>query len=278
MLETIEPLTYGEINQTRILIRGAGEISSGVVYRLFKSGFKICLTEIAHPLAVRRMVSFSEAVYDFKKTVEGVTAIMIYNPEKTFPVWEEGKIPLLIDPENDTKKFLKPHVLIDAILAKKNLGTRITDAPLVIALGPGFTAGKDAHVLVETNRGHNLGRLIFKGETEPNTGIPGVIAGYGVERVFRAPRDGVFKTAKNIGDMVSEGEIVAQVEGEPVKAMISGVIRGLLLDKTEVTRGLKAGDIDPRGNRSYCMTISDKARAIGGAVLEAILSQLPQKM
>jgi xanthine dehydrogenase accessory factor len=161
---------------------------------------------------------------------------------------------------------------------KKNIGTKITDAPLVIGLGPGFVAPKDVHVVIETNRGHNLGRLIFEGKAEPNTGVPGVITGFGAERVFRAPRNGIFKRIKEIGDMVSAGETVAQVEGEPIKIKISGVIRGLLRDRTEVTEGIKAGDVDPRGDKSYCFTISDKARALGGSVLEAILSQLPQKL
>ena len=210
--------------------------------------------------------------------MEGVTALRIAKPSEIFSVWEEEKIPLLVDPENKTKDFLNPHVLIDAILAKRNIGTKITDAPLVVGLGPGFKAAKDVHVVIETNRGHNLGRLIFEGEAEPNTGVPGIIAGYGLERVIRAPRDGKFKLLKDIGDMVSEGETVAQVEGEPIRANISGVIRGLLRDGTEVTKGLKVGDIDPRGERNYCTTISEKARALGGSVLEAILSQLPQRL
>jgi len=271
-------LTYKEIGQTRVLIRGAGEMASGMGHRLFKSGFKVCLLEISCPLAVRRMVSFCEAVYDREKTVEGVTAIRIDEPSEIFSVWEEGKLPLLVDPENKTKEFLNPHVLIDAILAKRNISTKITDAPLVVGLGPGFKAGKDVHVVIETNRGHNLGRLIFEGEAEPNTGVPGMIGGYGLERVIRAPRDGKFKLLKDIGDLVAEGETVAYVKGEPVRATISGVIRGLLRDGSEVTQGLKAGDIDPRSEQSYCATISEKARAIGGSVLEAILSQLPQRL
>lgn len=273
-----EPLLYGEICQTRILIRGAGEMASGIAHRLFRSGFKVCLTEIPHPLAVRRMVSFCEAVYDWKKTVEGVTALRIDKPGKIFSVWDKEKIPLLIDPENNTKNFLKPYVLIDAILAKRNVGTKITDAPLVIGLGPGFEAPKDVHVVIETNRGRNLGKLIFEGKPEPNTGVPGVIAGFGAERVIRAPRDGFFKATKDIGDIVSEGDTVAQVEDEPVKVKISGVIRGLLRDGTKVTKGLKVGDVDSRGDRNYCVTISDKARSLGGSVLEAILSQLPQRL
>lgn len=276
--DKIARLNYKEIGQTKVLIRGAGEMASGVAHCLFKSGFKVCLTEISRPMAVRRLVSFCEAVYDRKKIVEGVTAIRIDEPREIFSIWEEGKIPLLIDPENNSKNFLKPHVLVDAILAKRNIGTKITDAPLVVGLGPGFKAEKDVHVVIETNRGHKLGRLIFEGEAEPNTGVPGIIAGYGLERVIRAPQNGKFKISKDIGDMVVEGETVAHVEGTPIRANISGVIRGLLRDGTEVTKGLKAGDIDPRGERSYCTTISEKARALGGSVLEAILSQLPKRL
>jgi len=273
-----EHMHYEEIGKIKVLIRGAGEQASGIAHRLQRCGFQLCLIDTANPLAVRRLVSFCEAVYDGEKTVEGVTAVRIDEPEQIIPAWESKKIPLLIDPKNRTKAFLKPHVVIDAILAKKNVGTQITDAPLVIGLGPGFKAPGDVHAVVETNRGHNLGRVIFEGEAEPNTGVPGVIAGYGAERVFRAPREGTFRTRKEIGDLVSEGETVASVEGEPVKSGVSGVIRGLLRDGTRVTRGLKAGDIDPRGDASYCGTISDKARALGGAVLEAILSQLPKRL
>jgi xanthine dehydrogenase accessory factor len=253
-------------------------MGSGIAHCLFRSRFKVCLVENVQPLAVRRLVSFCEAVSDREKTVEGVTALRIAKPSEIFSVWEGEKIPLLVDSENKTKDFLKPHVLVDAILAKKNIGTKINDAPLVVGLGPGFKAGKDVHVVIETNRGHNLGRLIFEGEAEPNTGVPGIIAGYGLERVIRAHRDGEFKVLKDIGDMVAEGETVAYVEEGPIRTNISGVIRGLLRDGTKVKKGLKVGDIDPRGERSYCTTISEKARALGGAVLEAILSQLPQRL
>lgn len=271
-------LAYEKIGQTRVLIRGAGEMASGVAHCLFKSGFKVCLVEISRPIAVRRMVSFCEAIYDREKTVEGVTAIRIDEPKEVFSVWEEGKLSLMVDPENNIKDYLKPHVLIDAILAKRNVGTKITDAPLVVGLGPGFKGGKDVHVVIETNRGHNLGRLILEGEAEPNTGVPGVIAGFGAERVFRAPRDGIFRVFKDIGNMVAAGETVAQVESEPIRANISGIIRGLLRDGTKVTKGLKAGDIDPRGERSYCTKISEKARSLGGSVLETILSHLPERL
>jgi xanthine dehydrogenase accessory factor len=273
----MESLSYNEIRKTRIVIRGAGEQASGIAQRLFRSGFSVCLVETAAPIAVRRMVSFCEAVYDGKKTVEGTTAVRIADPEQIFSAWSSNKIPLLIDPDNNTRHFLKPHVVVDAILAKRNIGTKITDSPLVIGLGPGFCANKDVHIVIETNRGHNLGRLIFEGEAEPNTGIPGSIGGYSIERVFRAQNDGIFRHLKNFGDMVAEGDTVAHVEGTPIKAGVSGVIRGILRDGLQVKKGMKAGDIDPRGEITNCITISDKARAIGGSVLEAILYQLPQQ-
>jgi xanthine dehydrogenase accessory factor len=274
----VEPITYNDIHQTRIILRGGGDLASGIAHRLFNCGFKVCLVETATPLAVRRMVSFCEAVYDGEKEVEGVTAVRIDDPEQIYSVWESSRIPLIVDPHNDTRHVLKPHVVIDAILAKRNLGTRIDDAPLVVGLGPGFRAPEDVHVVIETNRGHNIGRLIFQGEAESNTGIPGMINGYTTERVFRAPCDGIFKLDKNIGDMVSNGDQVARVEAVPITSKISGVVRGILRDGTRVTKGLKTGDVDPRGDISYCPKISDKARTLGGAVIEAILSGLPGRL
>jgi len=268
---------FGDIAETVVLIRGAGEQASGVAHRLFRAGFKLCLTEIAEPLAVRREVCYCESVYDGEKTVEGVTARLIDNPSDMYRLWEEGRIPLFIDPENRIRETLKPQVIIDAILAKRNVGTAVTDAPLVIGMGPGFTAGKDVHIVIETNRGHDLGRLIFTGEAEPNTGIPGDIAGYGIERVLRASADGIFHNIRAIGDRVSPGDVIAEVEGKAVKTVIAGVVRGLLRDGIRVTGGLKAGDVDPRAKREACFTISDKARALGGAALEAILFQLPRQ-
>ncbi|MBW2031924.1 MAG: EF2563 family selenium-dependent molybdenum hydroxylase system protein [Deltaproteobacteria bacterium] len=259
------------LNGLVILIRGAGELASGVAHRLYSCHFRLCLTEIDQPQAVRRMVSFCEAVYDGEKEVEGVTAKLVHSPEEITLAWREDKIPLLVDPKAGIRNALKPDVLVDAILAKKNLGTSIKDARLVIGLGPGFTAGKDVHAVIETNRGHNLGRMILSGGAEPNTGIPGEIAGLTAERVFRAPRAGKFLNVKEIGDYVQAGDVVATVQGEPVKALIHGVLRGLLRDGTEVYKGMKAGDVDPRDNKENCYTISDKARAIGGGVLEAIL-------
>jgi xanthine dehydrogenase accessory factor len=260
-----------------VLIRGAGEMATGVAYRLHESRLRVCLLEIAKPLAVRRTVCFSEAVYDGEKEVEGLWAKLIATPDEIHSVWKEEKIPVLVDSDsNQTRGFLKPDVLVDAILAKRNLGTKSDDAPLVIGLGPGFTAGRDVHAVIETNRGHHLGRVILKGEAEPDTGIPGEIGGYSLERVLRTMKKGVFRSAKSIGDQVDQGTVVAVVDDFPVMAQISGMIRGLIRDGTEVKRGTKVGDIDPRGKKEYCFTISEKARAIGGGVLEAILHQFNQ--
>jgi len=271
-------LLFAGVRQTKVLVRGAGEMATGVAHRLHRSGIRVCLTEIAAPLAVRRAVSFCEAVYDGVMTVEGVTAVNVGSPEEIEGAWGKGEIPLLIDPANKVKGVLRPDVVVDAILAKRNIGTEICDAPLVLGLGPGFTANQDVHVVIETNRGHDLGRLIFQGQAEPDTGVPGVIGGYGIERVLRTPQAGIFHAVKMIGDAVAKGDIVANVDGAPMHAQINGVLRGLLRDGIVVTKNMKAGDIDPRGKRGACFTISDKARAIGGAVLEAILSQLPVRV
>jgi len=260
------------LDKLEVLIKGGGELASGVAHRLSQCHFRVCITEIPQPQAVRRGVAFCEAVYEGEKEVEGVVAKLISSPDEVFQAWQEGKLPLLVDPEAKVKDILKPDVLVDAIIAKKNLGTKISDASLVIGLGIGFQAGKDAHIVIETNRGHNLGRVILQGEAEPDTGIPGEIAGVSAERVFRAPKAGRLATNKKIGDHVPAGEVVAFVDGAPVKALVGGVIRGLLRDGTQVYKGMKAGDVDPRGIKEYCYTISDKARTIAGGVLEAILS------
>ena len=262
------------INELIVLMRGAGEMASGVAYRLHQSHLKVCMLEIPQPIAVRREVSFCEAVYEGEKEVEGVRAKFIDKPEGIPAVWEEGKLPLLVDPDGKkTRDFLKPEVVVDAILAKKNLGTHIEDAPFVIGLGPGFTAGSDVHVVIETNRGHNLGRVILSGPAEPDTGIPGEIGGFTVERVLRTTKKGIFHARQSIGDRVQKGAVVAVVDDEPVTAQISGILRGLIRDGIPVNKGMKVGDIDPRGKKESCFTISDKARAIGGGVLEAIMNR-----
>lgn len=262
-----------KLNELIVLVKGGGEIASGVVHRLALSHFKICITELLTPQAIRREIAFSEAIYEGEKTVEGVIAKLVLSPHGIAQVWQDDKIPIVIDPKTTIKNTLKPDILIDAIMAKKNLGTKISDAPLVIGLGPGFQAGKDVHCLIETNRGHNIGKVIYQGQAEPNTGIPGEIAGMSTQRVVRAPKAGRFSTDKQIGDFAQSGEVIAFVDGSPIKANIKGVIRGLLRDGTDVCEGMKVGDIDPRGNKDYCYLISDKSMAIAGGVLQAILEK-----
>jgi xanthine dehydrogenase accessory factor len=272
MKKGIQTKSDKRIDEVVVLIRGAGEMASGVAHRLHRSHFKVCMLEILHPVAVRREVSFCEAIYEGEKEVEGVRAKFISKPEEIHSVWREGIIPILVDPEGEkTRRFIEPDILVDAIMAKKNLGTHIKKAPLVIGLGPGFYAGQDVHVVVETNRGHDQGRVILKGTAEPDTGTPGNIGGYTVERVLRTMKKGIFHPQKSIGDRINKGSVVAVVDDFPVMAKISGIVRGLIREGVEVKKGMKVGDIDPRGKREFCFTISDKARAIGGGVLEAIL-------
>ena len=260
------------VDELIVLIRGGGEVASGVAHRLHRSHFRICMTEISHPLAVRREVAFSEAIYEGEKEVEGVRAKLISTPERIESIWKRSDMPILVDPDGKkTIKFLKPDVLVDAIMAKKNVGTQINDACFVIGLGPGFTAGEDVHVVVETNRGHHLGKMILNGTAEPDTGIPGEIGGYTTARVLRTMKKGIFHPQKSIGDRINEGAVVAVVDDFPIMAKINGIVRGLLREGVEVKKGMKVGDIDPRGKRQSCFTVSDKARAIGGGVLEAIL-------
>lgn len=261
-------------NLTKLIvgIKGAGEMASGIACRLYQANIRrTFMMEIPQPLAVRRKVSFCEALMRERMTVEGVEAIKAGDTDDISGVWARKQIAVIADPEWTIIGKLKPDVIIDAILAKRNLGTSTSEAPLVIALGPGFAAGKDAHMVIETNRGHNLGRIILSGEAEPNTGVPGNVGGYANERVFRAPSEGLFVSSLSIGDQVRHGDIIGAVDGNEVRAEIGGVIRGLIISGIKVKKGLKLGDIDPRGDASYCITISDKARSIGGAVLEAVL-------
>ena len=254
-----------------VLIRGAGDLASGIALRLWHAGFQVVMTEIERPTTIRRTVAFSDAVPKGEHTVEDVTARLAKNAENAFALLAKGFLPVLVDPDCRCREELRPDALVDAILAKRNLGTRITDAPVVVGVGPGFAAGIDCHAVVETMRGHTLGRVYYKGSALPNTNIPGLIGGFAGERVLRAPAGGTFEGARRIGDRVEAGEIVGFVAGEAMKATISGVLRGLIADGTPVTKGLKAGDVDPRSKEEYCRTASDKALAIGGGVLEAIL-------
>jgi xanthine dehydrogenase accessory factor len=260
------------LRELTIVIKGAGEMASAVAWRLYMANFKkILMLETANPLAVRREVSFCEALHDGSQSVEGVNAIAAASIEAIHTAWEQGRIAVAADPQWRLLEQVKPQVVVDAILAKKNIGTRMMDAELVIGLGPGFNAANDVHMVIETNRGHDLGRIITAGSAEANTGVPGAIAGFTEERVLRAPAGGKFKTTRSIGDFVVADEIIGTVAGQTVSSRINGVLRGLIRSETTVTRGLKIGDVDPRGQKHYCYTISEKARAIGGSVLEAVL-------
>ncbi|MBN2124339.1 MAG: EF2563 family selenium-dependent molybdenum hydroxylase system protein [Deltaproteobacteria bacterium] len=254
-----------------VLIRGGGDLASGVAWRLYQSGFRVVITETQRPLAARRMVSFCEAVFEGRMTVEGVTAVLIPQASGAKAVWARGEIPVLVDPECRARNDINPDVMVDAIMAKRNLGTSMEDAPLVIALGPGFEAGMDAHFVVETNRGHYLGRLLSQGAAEPDTGIPGSVLGITKDRVIRAPATGTWKSDREIGQRVKKGDLIGEAGGRPVTAKIDGVLRGLMRPGVPVREGLKIGDIDPRGREEYCFSISEKALAVGGAVLEGIL-------
>lgn len=253
-----------------ILIRGAGDIATGIALRLYRSGFWVALTDLPQPTAIRRTVAFSEAIVRGETRVEDVTARRT-ELAGVPGLLAQGIVPVLADPEGHSVRALHPEVVVDAILAKRNLGTRITDAPAVIGVGPGFTAGVDCHAVVETMRGHTLGRVYYTGAALPNTAVPGLIGGFAGERVLRAPAAGVFHPTHAIGDLVQAGDVVGEVAGQPMVCTISGVLRGLLPDGVTVHKGMKSGDVDPRGERANCTTASDKALAVGGGVLEAVL-------
>ena len=254
------------------LIRGAGDIASGAAMRLWRCGIDVVMTDLARPTAIRRTVAFSDAIVHGETTVEGLRAVRAENAAEAKKLLREGSLPVLADPECACREELAPDALVDAILAKRNLGTKIDDAPIVVGVGPGFTAGEDCHAVVETMRGHTLGRVIYSGSALPNTNIPGLIGGFAGERVLRAPSDGIFVQKLEIGASVRTGDIAGTVNGVPMLCQIDGMLRGILPDGTPVTRGMKSGDVDPRGKREYCGLVSDKALAIGGGVLEAILS------
>ncbi|NLL17720.1 MAG: EF2563 family selenium-dependent molybdenum hydroxylase system protein [Clostridia bacterium] len=254
-----------------VLIKGAGDVASGVALRIWRSGFDVIMTEIPEPTVIRRTVAFAEAVYQGIVEVEGVTARLAKDASEAMALLKEGVIPVLVDPEANCRLELAPQVIVDATLAKRNLGTFRGQAPLVIGCGPGFTAGEEVDLVVETKRGHYLGRVLTEGSAAPNTGIPGSVEGYAEERVLRATADGLFTGLKEIGDYVNKGQAVAKAGEEPICAEISGVLRGILRSGLQVHKGMKVGDIDPRGEIQYCYTVSDKALAVGGGVLEGIL-------
>jgi len=261
----------------RVVIKGAGDIATGIAVRLFRARFQVILTEVARPTAVRRTVSFAEAVWEGTATVEGVEAMIAPSVAAAAEILHVGRIPVLVDPEAECVSWFRPDVVVDAVLAKQNLGTDITDAPLVIAVGPGFLAGVDCHAVIETQRGHDLGRVILEGGAAPNTGVPAEIGGHDKKRVLRAPASGMFLPVVEmpIGTRVRPGDVVGWVDDASVVVEIDGILRGVLAPGVPVSEGMKCGDVDPRCELDHCYTISDKARAVGGGVLEAILRLYP---
>lgn len=275
-----------------VAVKGAGDLATGVIARLFRAGFPVMATELAHPTVLRRTVAFAEAVALGHMTVEGITARLATSLQDVQTTLAGDLIPIVVDPEGTILKQMQPIVLIEATLSKSNTGITMQDAPIVIALGPGYEAGKDVHAVIETNRGHNLGRVYLQGCAEPNTGVPGTIGGYSSERLLRAPCPGFLYGVRQIGDTVQAGETIATVgpqciapsppadtlprlntqpDAVPIPAPISGILRGLVRDGLPVSAGMKVGDIDPRAVREHCFTISDKSRAVAGGVLEVIL-------
>ena len=262
-----------------ILVRGGGDLATGTIHRLWSAGLKVLVLEAEHPAAIRRQVSVSEAVYEGGAVVEGMRAALVKTLDEAVVVWHRGDVPVMVDPKGELIPQVRPAALVDAILAKKNLGTTRDMAPLTIALGPGFTAGVDVDFVVETKRGHKLGRIIREGAAAPNSGVPGIIGGYGAERVLHAQAAGIFRNLHSIADFVEAGEAVAEIEtpdGQrlPVGTQISGILRGLLRDGYPVTKGFKVADVDPRrAELENCFLISDKARCIAGSVLELIAAE-----
>ncbi len=259
-----------------VIVRGGGDIATGTIYKLYQCGFRVLVLETENPSAIRRNVAFSEAVYNGTQIVENLTCYLAKTVDEAVSMLEEGKLVMLIDPIGESIDKLKPMAVVDGILAKKNLGTNREMAPITVALGPGFTAGEDVDAVIETMRGHSLGRVIYEGQAIANTGIPGMVGGYTKERVIHSPAAGVMRNVSKITDTVKKGEVIAFIETEtekvPVEATIDGLLRGLIRDGYPVTKGFKIADIDPRLNEfDNCFTISDKARCIAGGVVEAIL-------
>ena len=254
-----------------ILIKGGGDLATGVATRLYHAGFPVVMTERSAPTMIRRAVSFGAAVYEGRIRVEGVTAVRAA-PAEVMDCLQRGEIPVLVDPAAEAVARLRPVVLVDAIIAKRNTGTALADAPLVIALGPGFVAGRDCHCVIETNRGHNLGRIIAEGTAQPDTGLPGPVEGKTAERVLRAPVAGRLTPRAAIGDRLRADDPIATIGGQTIAAPFDGVLRGLIHPAVPLTPGFKIADVDPRGDPAHCFTISDKAFAVGGGVLQAILA------
>ena len=278
-METITTAESNKIRDILVAVKGAGDLATGVIHRLSRAGFAVIATELPQPTVLRRTVAFAEAVKRGEMTVEDVTARLSTSLQDIQAALVSGLVPIVVDPEGTMLRQIHPTVLIEATISKYNSGVTMAAAPIVIALGPGYEAGKDVHAVIETNRGHNLGRVYLRGCAESNTGVPGAIGGYTIERLLRAPCAGTLYGARQIGDLVQAGETVAVIKTDeasnnetiPVVAAISGILRGLMCDGLHVSRDMKVGDIDPRAAREHCFTISDKSRAIAGGVLEAIL-------
>ncbi len=265
------PATEKKITDATVVIKGAGEMASGIAHRLYRSGMtRILMLEVANPLCVRRFVSFCEAVHDGMVAVENISARFVENARDAESAWKAGQIAVTVDPEWRSLKDVRPDIVIDAIMAKRNVGTRKEEAPFVIGVGPGFIAPHDVHAVIESNRGHDLGRVIYDGSAEPYTGMPGEIKGVAKERVLRAPVPGPVKHVHLLGDEVKQGDLVLYVGDAPVHAPFDGILRGLIREMV-VEKGEKVGDVDPRAKKEYCFTISEKARGIAGGVLEAVL-------
>lgn len=265
-------MALASFDRALIVVRGGGDLASGVIYRLHKAGFPVMVTELEAPLFVRRTVSYGEAIYSGKVTIEGVTARRVFDTLQARNIQTRHEIPVIVDPTGESLAQLHPTVVIDARVAKVKLDTRLTDAPLVIALGPGFTAGIDCHAVIETQRGHFLGRVIYEGCAESDTGEPGSVNGHTYRRVLRATAEGHIRALAHIGDSLETGDPIAELPDGLLPAPFAGMLRGLIHERVVVTPGLKIGDLDPRAHREHCFTISDKSLSVGGGVLEAIFS------
>jgi len=259
------------MGRSLVVLRGAGDLGTGVAHRLHQAEYRVVILELPRPLVIRRAVAFASAIYDGEITIEGVRGVCVLDAGAALEALRQEAIPVLADPDGHSLAELAPSAIVDARMAKRNLGTRITDAPVVVGLGPGFEAGRDVHAVIETQRGHSLGRVIWAGAAAPDTGIPGIVGGQDALRVVRAPASGRFRAASRIGSMVAEGDTIGHVGAAPVTARVGGVLRGIIHDGLVVTKDLKIADVDPRGIVEHCFTISDKARSIGGGVLEALL-------
>lgn len=268
---------WGEFESMIVILRGGGDLASGVALRLHRAGLRVVIAELPQPLAVRRLVSFAEAIYAGETSIEGVPARRVQDPTDTLRILQvlaKGAIPVLVDPEAESIRQLHPHVVVDGRMLKRPAELIPTPVKLIIGLGPGFTVGENCHAVVETQRGHLLGRVLWQGAAAPDTGVPELVQGQGAERVLRAPCLGVLATHAEIGDHLEQGQLVAEVSGEPVLAPFKGMLRGLLRPGLEVKAGAKIGDVDPRDDPRYCRLVSDKALAIGGGVVEAIISRV----